>query len=247
MVMRMRFETLNASSYLVWRLQAGGRTGSLRDDGDVILLRLKSGEQIMILLVERSLSLADLQHHFQENTRAGIHTLFAFWVDMLLPHHGQSYEINDWMAALLSVQGGKIYGYEVAGREAYYYPVYFEGGAAVRHVRYGGIVDYQALSAQTVASDWPTLRGVWRVAGFGGPQAHQSESHPFRADGMTITSYYAILGLEPGASLELVKETYRMLARRYHPDLNRDTDASYQMKRINDAYQRILAEHHSER
>lgn len=47
---------------------------------------------------------------------------------------------------------------------------------------------------------------------------------------------YAILGIFPTATDSQVKEAYYRLARRYHPDLNKDPRAGEQMKDINWAY-----------
>jgi curved DNA-binding protein CbpA/uncharacterized membrane protein len=48
--------------------------------------------------------------------------------------------------------------------------------------------------------------------------------------------YYAILKVSSQASPEQVKKSYRELARRYHPDVNRSPDAAQQIKAINEAY-----------
>lgn len=48
--------------------------------------------------------------------------------------------------------------------------------------------------------------------------------------------YYRILGVDPGCSQEDIKQAYRRLAKRYHPDVNRSAKASETMKRINIAY-----------
>jgi tetratricopeptide (TPR) repeat protein len=48
--------------------------------------------------------------------------------------------------------------------------------------------------------------------------------------------YYQMLGLTPTATAEEIKKRYRELARRYHPDVNPDPNASHQIKAINEAY-----------
>jgi hypothetical protein len=55
--------------------------------------------------------------------------------------------------------------------------------------------------------------------------------------------YYRILGVNPGCSQEEIKQAYRSLAKRHHPDVNRSAKASETMKRINIAYA-ILADPH---
>jgi len=49
--------------------------------------------------------------------------------------------------------------------------------------------------------------------------------------------HYEILRIEPSASATEIKEAYRKLAFRYHPDRNKaGQDASRKMKEINEAY-----------
>ena len=55
-----------------------------------------------------------------------------------------------------------------------------------------------------------------------------------------IDDPYKVLGLERGASDEEVKQAYRRLAKKYHPDLNPgDQEAARKMQEINEAYDRI--------
>jgi DnaJ-class molecular chaperone len=53
-------------------------------------------------------------------------------------------------------------------------------------------------------------------------------------------NYYQVLGVPKGASDKEVRQAYRRLARKYHPDVNRgDKGAEYQFKEINQAYEVI--------
>ncbi len=51
-----------------------------------------------------------------------------------------------------------------------------------------------------------------------------------------MKNYYDILGVAPEASQEEIKAAYRQLARKYHPDINKDPDAEDIFKTINQAY-----------
>lgn len=49
--------------------------------------------------------------------------------------------------------------------------------------------------------------------------------------------YYEVLGVAKGASPEEIKKSYRQLARKYHPDVNKEQDAEDKFKEINEAYE----------
>ncbi len=54
---------------------------------------------------------------------------------------------------------------------------------------------------------------------------------------MVKKDYYAVLGLQKGASIQEVKKAYKKLARKYHPDLNPgDKQAEEKFKEISEAY-----------
>ena len=53
---------------------------------------------------------------------------------------------------------------------------------------------------------------------------------------MAQRDYYEILGVQRGASSDEIKSAFRQLARKYHPDVNKDHDAEERFKELNEAY-----------
>lgn len=54
---------------------------------------------------------------------------------------------------------------------------------------------------------------------------------------MEFKDYYKTLGVEPDASADDIKRAYRKLARKYHPDLNKDSGSEDRFKEIGEAYE----------
>ncbi len=55
-----------------------------------------------------------------------------------------------------------------------------------------------------------------------------------------MTDPYKVLGVSPDASDEEIKQAYRRLAKKYHPDLNPgDEEAARRMQEVNEAYEQI--------
>ena len=54
---------------------------------------------------------------------------------------------------------------------------------------------------------------------------------------MEFKDYYAIMGVPRDATAEQVKQAYRKLARKFHPDVSKEPDAEQRFKEVGEAYE----------
>ena len=230
----MRFDTQNAGHSLVGHLLKSGVVSDVTEDGsDIVLLRLVSGQQLMVYLIDSSITSTEIRETLLENTKENIYTLYFFWCDLMLPQEKAYYVIDDWMKLLIQLHGNKLYGFNVMGRNAHFFPVYFQGQGSRRYINFGEDIDYRSLGCVDIQIG----RLVWRMGGFSASERDKASKRVFHLS--SLAPYFDVLGLPHTAELSAVKTAYRRLARLFHPDLNPRHDSNEQMKKINDAYDQL--------
>jgi hypothetical protein len=243
----VRLDTYKASAFLVSMLHHSGAT-VLEDGGDIIEVRLISGERVSIHLIETSIPAYEIKSTVAYNEANNAHTLFLIWADMLLPPEGHVVEVEEWEQPLLALYGGCIWAYDVFGGEIFVYPIHYDRVGQYHEIRYGSIINVRHMVGTVVDVSWPGMRGQWRVAGFADRTHfhHQHQAHAGQAGKVippdSLAACWLLLGLDADDSEpEDVKTAFRRLARQIHPDVNKAVNATAQMQALNDAYRRVMA------
>jgi hypothetical protein len=234
--MTMRFDTHRISAFLVSEIQKARPYLEVEDDGgDIIHVRTQGGDLLAIYLVEEIFMMDHVQDILTENTALGIYTLFILWQEFLLPAHGTRYRPDEWMQSLINLHGNKIYGYDPYAGDDMIFPVYFDRDlrSYTCSVRHGLVIEAARLRWDTTHVASGKLRGSWRIADFEAGKPQIAPPDP-------LQPYYDVLGIERRTTRAAVKRAYRRLARKYHPDVNTGTDADELMRRLNEAYVKVI-------
>jgi len=243
----VRYQTYQASGYIINALEKSGAMAYLIEDGgDIIQFALRNGHQVRLHLIESNLPLYEIRNTLDYNASQNVYTMFVLWARMMLPAHAKPYEPEDWMKALFTLYGGSIYGYDVFREDVYVFPVQFKGDGKQRFVVHGTTAHFARLRSRVIETDMPDFVGEWAVADLNGYwEQGEKDNYQTRAD-MTVDDFenlheaYIILGVTPIDDLETVKKAYRLLAHRYHPDTNQSEAGHEMMQTINVAYKHIM-------
>lgn len=251
----VRPETHSTRRFLIWQFSKNFNIVDLWEDGsDVMQITFADGREVQILFIDDAISLHELSKMLLHNTKIGVYTLFMFWSHLLLPSDGQRFVPQDWMAAMLALYGDRIYGYDIASRQVFVFPVYFrpQTGYAEYYIEWGKTVSLKYLKPDILTVESVYLSGQFRMAGFEVPLDEPTEDGP-TADNYAgqnlhfgsrtaLAGYYATLGIPMDASITTIRTAYRALARQHHPDINPQADSLAKMQQINAAYDAIMAQ-----
>lgn len=241
----VRIETHATREYIVLQLAKLALIRDLWEDGsDLVVATFQTGERVMFHLIDYAISAHEIQKIITHNTQRGLYTLFLCWSEMMLPSDGERFRPADWMQSLLALYGDKIYGYEVSSSEVFIFPVHFDYqfGYEERLIRWGKTLPLGQLHADFLDLQSPFLNGNFRIGRLDFVQPHSQETFRRVVVSSSLHHYYQLLALPFDASAEDIRQTYRSLARQFHPDLNPAPEATEKMQALNDAYQQIMAQ-----
>ena len=149
----------------------------------------------------------------------------------------------------------KTYAYKIIADEVNVLPVILDWSNHQPRFHFSMPVDLLKLKTRTIEIDG----FQWLIADFGARPPYDPKERfrrwkerygdsgnggrrtsqrriPKKSPTYASKSYYAVLGLEVGASLEEIKAAYRQLARSLHPDVNASPAAKSEMQKVNEAY-----------
>lgn len=216
------------------------------EDEDCVFVDLNNGQSqsVNIHLYGRHLPMRELLDIFTVDSQMNAHTLPLLLCHWLIPENGHEYEPPEWVDALHTIFGNRIYTYEVDGPDTFIYPVTFERQKKKpeRIVRYGAAIKRLHLVCSTVKTHHAPFAGTWHIADLEERPFYETpEPEPMPLYNPMLLPYYQILNVDITADFEAVKKQYRQLARLYHPDLNKSRHATEFMQNINEAYRKIAA------
>lgn len=237
----MRVESYYAGEFLIQRLRASGvMKRVLHDGGDIILFELHDGRQVSAQLIDSSIPLYAIKKIVEDNTRAGIYSLFMLWAAMMVPEHGKVFRMEDWMEGFIALNGDRVYAYEIIDREVYLFSVFLHGTGRLRMTEWGYTVRADDLQTEEITVTLPGLEGTWRVATFAPPQFTAEDVLHGDQPMSDMDAAFALLGCSPGDDRETVRQAYYVMARKHHPDATGDPSATGIMQKINAAYELLM-------
>jgi len=235
-----RHETYYAGDVLLDRLKHSGvMKRVLHDGGDIILFELQTGERISVQMIESGIPLYEIRKIVEANTGDGIYSLFMLWAAMMVPDHGKTFRMTDWMEGFVALNGDRVYAYEIIDREVYLFSVFLHGEGRLRVTEWGFPVRAGYIKTGEVTTDIPGFSGTWRVAAFEAPPVSAEDALAGTKPMSALDAAYAILGCVPGDDRETVRQAYYVMARKYHPDANPGEDATVMMQKVNAAYELV--------
>ncbi len=237
----MRYYTYSVGVELLNELEATGTVRRVLHDGsDIIHVELATGARVMAYLIERPFPAYEIKKLVAEHTAAEEYTLFMLWRELLIPEDGTEVRTEDWLDALLTLYGGRIYSYDVYMGRLFVIPIVYEQTSKPRilRVRYGDPVDVAGLRGHTVQPKMGDMAGSWRVAAFDA-EVKPLDTAIHHLQG--LSAQFALLQIQPSADRAAIKTAYRARARDLHPDRNRDDAATQRMQQLNVAYDAIMA------
>ena len=193
----------------------------------------------------------------KQNSQASVGTLFLIHT-RLLPEDGYVGRLRDWQDDLRALNGDAIYGIGLVNGKLGVIQVNFGETMQSRRYHVWHTADFPFDAVSVRRRDYHSnIKGSWYVGEIASPQfkrrIHEArarqrfhyrtrQTHPVDMTAAEqVNAAYLALEIEVGAGQAAVKEAFRKLARKYHPDVteHEKAEAERRFKEVKSAYDRI--------
>jgi len=225
-------------------------------DADVVV-ETWMGSRLYVYLVEKELKSRDIKNTLKHNTGTSVGTLYIL-NQALLPQNGQTVQLKDWQDDLRVLHSGAIYGYGVIEDALKIIQVNFTetNRRDIYKCWYAKEFPFDVVSVRRRQFNG-TIKGTWYVGDIASPQfkrrinnerAQQRfhyrtrQTHEINISPVDrLRTAYLLLEIEVGAGEKAVKDAFRKLAMKYHPDVSDQPkqEAESRFKEIKEAYDEI--------
>ena len=215
------------------------------------------GGKLYLYLVNAPMKVRDIRGILRENSRCTIGTLFLVNA-ALLPRHGSQTTMRDWQESLQALNSGFIYALDVVDDGLQIIQVHFATTLKQDVYRVWHLTEFSIESAAIRRrSVFGNIRGEWFVGDVASPQykrrinsERMNEQFHYRTKSTTplsvapvdqLREYYDFLGVEHGASYQVVKAAFRRMALKLHPDVSDypKEEAENRFKELKEVYEFI--------
>lgn len=193
----------------------------------------------------------------KQNTQASVGTLFLIHLQ-LLPEDGYVGRLLGWQDDLRVMHRGAIYAIGLINGRLNVIQVNLAETMQRRQYRVWHTTDFpfDAVSVRRRECH-PNIKGSWHIGEIASPQFQRRinqerarqrfhyrtrQTHPVdMTPAEQVNAAYLVLEIEVGAGQAAVKEAFRRLARKYHPDVTEyeKTEAEQRFKEVTSAYDQI--------
>lgn len=193
----------------------------------------------------------------KQNTNASIGSLFLIEAS-LLPADGYCGRLREWQDDLRVMNRGAVYAFVSVENEVRVIQVNIDETTQRNEFIVWHTLDFPFNAVSVRRREYQTnIRGSWHIGDIASANFNRriseerarqrfhyrsKQSRPLETDSAeAISAAYLALEIEVGAGQEAVKEAFRNLARRYHPDVSEHEkdEAERRFKEVMSAYDRI--------
>lgn len=229
---------------------------SRRHEPDIVV-ETWMNSRLFVYLLEAAPKARTIKAVLKQNTNASIGTLFLVNAK-LLPDDGYCGRLRAWQDDLRVMNAGAIFAYAIEARRPRLIQVNLDETAQRNQFIVWHTRDFPFDAVSVRRRDFQTnIRGSWYIGDIASAsfkrrisdeRARQRFHYRARgsrpleaADAEPISAAYLALEIEVGAGQEAVKEAFRNLARKYHPDVSehQKDEAEKRFKEVQSAYERI--------